>query len=312
MINDRREHIRLKMDPSIFVRFNEQQGGLLFDISEGGLAFDGLTPKSRNAPIHLNFHLPETNTTFEARARMVWVDRWNHRIGVRFIDLPESSRRRLRGWLSSSVVSHTGHVQSEPPMPVAEQRLHVVPSLLTNTTFPDTAPAEAPKPRRFDGLFWVLVFLSTTLFLLAFFMSRSQQPSEAHQAAPASTPAPAASETAPVTPTATVTPQPSIVSTTPSTSPSTPASAKWKLPNLSPGSDSFILQVGAMSEESHAVELSADLAKRNFQSFVRKRPGDRFFRVDVGPYSDEASARAVQRQLETQGFSAILKSQPSR
>lgn len=304
------------MDSTVFVRFNEQQGGLLFDISEGGLAFDGITPKNRNAPIHLNFHLPQTNTTFEARARMVWVDRWNHRIGVRFIDLPESSRRRLRGWLSTSVVSHTGRSQPEAPAPVAEQRLHVVPSLLTNTAFPQAAPAEIRKPRRFDGLFWGLVFLSTTLFLLALFMSRSQQPSEAHQAAPVNAPSAAGSESAPSLPApqASSTIQSPVVSTSPSPSPSpaAPAASNWQMPRLPATSGNFILQVGAMSEESHAVELSADLARKNFQAFVRKRPGDRFFRVDVGPYSDEAAALAVQHQLETQGFSAILKSQPPR
>ncbi len=296
----------MTMDSSIFVRLNEKQGGLLFDLSEGGLAFDGLTPKSRTAPISLNFHLPATNTTIEARARMVWIDRWNHRIGVRFLDLPEFSRRQLRDWLSSSAVSHTGHWQKETPSPAVEPRLQVVPSLLPDTAFRNSVLAEARQPRHFDGLFWGLVFLSSTLFLVAFLMSRTQQPSEAQRIAPVSTPSAAASEPAPA-------PVPSpIVSTPAVSSPSASISTHWQLPHQAANAGNFVLQVGAMREESNAVQLSADLAKRNFQSFVLKRPGDHLFRVNVGPYSDAAAARAVQLQLESQGFTAILKSQPPR
>ncbi len=314
MINDRREHGRLTIDPTIFVRLNEKQGGLLFDISEGGLAFDGLTPKSRTAPISLNFHLPATNTTIEARARMVWIDRWNHRIGVRFLDLPEISRGQLRDWLSASAISHTGHWQKEPPVPAAEPRLQVVPSLFTTTALRNSVPAKAAQPRRLDGLFWGLVFISSTLFLFAFLMSRTQQPSEAQQIATVSTPSAAASEPAPAPPAPALVPPPKspIVLTPPASAPSAPASTHWQLPRLAASAGNFVLQVGAMTEESNAVQLSNDLAKRNIQAFVRKRPGDRFFRVNVGPYSDAASARAVQRQLESQGFTAILKSQPPR
>ncbi len=67
-----------------------------------------------------------------------------------------------------------------------------------------------------------------------------------------------------------------------------------------------------MKEEINAVQMSSDLAKKNFQSFVIKRPGDHLFRVNVGPYSDAASAHVVQLQLESQGITAILKSQPPK
>jgi cell division septation protein DedD len=319
MINDRREHSRMTMDSSIFVRLNEKQGGLLFDLSEGGLAFDGLTPKSRTAPISLNFHLPATNTTIEARARMVWIDRWNHRIGVRFLDLPEFSRRQLRDWLSASAISHTGHWQKETPIPAAEPRLQVVPSLLPDTAFRNSVPAKNQQPRHLDGLFWGLVFLSSTLFLVAFLMSRTQQPSEAQRIATVSTPSAAASEPAPTPPAPAPVPSPQSpivstppASTPPASSPSASISTHWQLPHQAANAGNFVLQVGAMREESNAVQLSTDLAKRNFQSFVLKRPGDHLFRVNVGPYSDAAAARAVERQLESQGFTAILKSQPPR
>ncbi len=229
------------MDPAIFVRMNEKQGGLLFDISEGGLALDGLTPKSRTAPINLNFHLPSTSATIEARARMVWVDRWNHRIGVRFIDLPETSRLQLREWLSASAISHTGHWQKETPAPVSEPRLRVVPSVLTdvapNSTFQNSVADAAAKPRRLDGLFWGLVFLSSTLFLFAFLMSRTQQPSQAQQFAPVAAPSAAASGAAPAAS------SPALVPSQQSSPQSTPQSAAVSTPPASASSDpSSILQ----------------------------------------------------------------------
>lgn len=69
----------------------------------------------------------------------------------------------------------------------------------------------------------------------------------------------------------------------------------------------FVLQVGAMTNESNADALSKTLQRNDFPAFVFKRLNDRFYRVAVGVFADADSAAVVQRKLEKQGFQAILR-----
>jgi len=69
----------------------------------------------------------------------------------------------------------------------------------------------------------------------------------------------------------------------------------------------FVLQVGAMTNESNAEAMSETLQRNNFPAFVFKRSTDRFYQVNVGSFADADSAAVVKRQLEKQGFKAILR-----
>jgi len=74
-----------------------------------------------------------------------------------------------------------------------------------------------------------------------------------------------------------------------------------------PDVSGFVLQVGAMTNESNANALSETLQRNGFRAFVFKSLNDRFYKVAVGSFADAGSAAVEKRKLEKQGFKAILR-----
>jgi cell division septation protein DedD len=70
---------------------------------------------------------------------------------------------------------------------------------------------------------------------------------------------------------------------------------------------SYTLQVAALRSRDDALDLSRNLQKRKFPSFVAPPQGDKFYRVQVGPYTDQKSAEAARKGLDAAGFKAIVK-----
>ncbi|HZC66376.1 MAG TPA: SPOR domain-containing protein [Candidatus Dormibacteraeota bacterium] len=70
---------------------------------------------------------------------------------------------------------------------------------------------------------------------------------------------------------------------------------------------SYTLQVAALRSRDDALDLSRNLQKRKFPSFVAPPQGDKFYRVQVGPYPDQKSAEAARKGLDAAGFKAIVK-----
>jgi cell division septation protein DedD len=70
---------------------------------------------------------------------------------------------------------------------------------------------------------------------------------------------------------------------------------------------SYTLQVAALRSRDDALDLSRNLLKRKFPSFVAPPQGDKFYRVQVGPYTDQKSAEAARKGLDAAGFKAIVK-----
>jgi hypothetical protein len=103
MTQDRRLYPRLVPDSPLSVGLSESSGGLLFDLCEAGLAVDGLALESQDEVISVAFDLPEGAGRIEGRAKIAWTSNSGHRIGVRFVDLAETSRRQLREWIYTRV-----------------------------------------------------------------------------------------------------------------------------------------------------------------------------------------------------------------
>jgi cell division septation protein DedD len=92
------------------------------------------------------------------------------------------------------------------------------------------------------------------------------------------------------------------------TAASAPASSRNKTssaPFVPAGS--YTLQVAALRSRDDALDLSRNLQKRKFPSFVAPPQGDKFYRVQVGPYTDQKSAEAARKGLDAAGFKAIVK-----
>jgi hypothetical protein len=75
-VQERRRHARHLVRPRLYVALNgESSGGILNDVSEGGMSLDILGPKPLSNHVVLNFDLSEIGQHFEAKGRVTWSSR---------------------------------------------------------------------------------------------------------------------------------------------------------------------------------------------------------------------------------------------
>ncbi|PYU19534.1 MAG: hypothetical protein DMG30_23955 [Acidobacteria bacterium] len=98
---ERRAQTRLRSTRLILINLADENGGVASDITEDGLALAVAMPL-------LDVHLPSIQIRFpgskdwiEACGQIVWTSESKRRAGVRFVDLTEDARRRIRSWIAS-------------------------------------------------------------------------------------------------------------------------------------------------------------------------------------------------------------------
>lgn len=101
---DRRRWLRQKVHGPAFASFDGVTGGMVLDLSEQGMAMQTAAPVEafRYTRCHLNLEDPATHV--ETTGYVAWADALG-RAGVRFSDLPEEARRRLRQWLTANATA---------------------------------------------------------------------------------------------------------------------------------------------------------------------------------------------------------------
>jgi len=99
MAPDRRHCLRQKVNTPAFASFDGVTGGMILDLSEDGMAMQGTAPLEAHSIVPLHISLGEPTAYLETTGYVAWADALG-RAGVRFADLPDPSRNRLRDWLT--------------------------------------------------------------------------------------------------------------------------------------------------------------------------------------------------------------------
>ena len=94
---DRRRSLRQKVNTPAFASFDGVTGGVILDLSEEGLAMHTAVPLEPHRHLSLHLSLSEA-TQLDTTGYVAWADALG-RAGVRFSDLPEEARARLKEWL---------------------------------------------------------------------------------------------------------------------------------------------------------------------------------------------------------------------
>jgi len=100
----RRRAVRHKVHTPAYASFNGGSDDMVLDlsevlnISERGAAIQTSSPFEVDRLVNLCLDLSETRTYLHTTGQVVWADK-SGRIGVRFPELPDDSRRKLQEWL---------------------------------------------------------------------------------------------------------------------------------------------------------------------------------------------------------------------
>jgi DedD protein len=91
----------------------------------------------------------------------------------------------------------------------------------------------------------------------------------------------------------------------PETAPTTTAAAPD--PTAPASSNSYFVQVAAVSKAEDAAALVDALKKKQYPAFSTNTPTDKLIHVQVGPYADIKDAELMRGKLVSDGYNPILK-----
>ena len=100
MVREKRRYFRCPVEMPVKLQFSqgEEMKATATNLSEGGIAihFEGTLTKNTIAKVQ--FTLPGTKVAMEPKGEISWADGLG-RAGIRFQDVPESSRAQLEQWI---------------------------------------------------------------------------------------------------------------------------------------------------------------------------------------------------------------------
>jgi hypothetical protein len=98
-------------------------GGILLDISESGMRFQGVQYLRESELVSVKFELPGMRDFFEGTGQIVWVDRSGKGGGLQFTDALIHTQHLIKRWLDSDIAHPVGYEEnachSEPAVAFA-------------------------------------------------------------------------------------------------------------------------------------------------------------------------------------------------
>ena len=95
-----RRFARQRFEALVYADLGFENGGFPINISEDGMAFQGIRVLEKNQTIRITFKLHDINESVTATAKIVWLTDSRKGGGLQFIDLPEASQRLIDNWIS--------------------------------------------------------------------------------------------------------------------------------------------------------------------------------------------------------------------
>src|SRR5712671_6815114 len=140
-ISDRRLHSREKIGSVIYIELAAGNGGIILNISEGGLAVRAARALVDDQLSCLRFRFSHSQNWITGTGVIAWKSKSQRLAGIRFVDLSEGSRTQISGWISSGTSgSKIGH-DMDTPLPSES-----LPSASTN----DNGKSLIQKPAKSD------------------------------------------------------------------------------------------------------------------------------------------------------------------
>ena len=101
----RRLEVRYNLPSISYVHVDEDNGGVVLNICEGGVSLQAVHPLVDNRFLRLKFKLPDSGIWVKVNGQVVWLSQSKTHAGVCFVDLPETVRAEIRDWVSSVTVA---------------------------------------------------------------------------------------------------------------------------------------------------------------------------------------------------------------
>jgi len=112
--SDRRAHPRQRIRSLAYVHLGEGNGGIVLNISEGGVAVQAAEVlDDGEGVIAMRIEIPRSRKRLEVRGEIMWVGESRKESGLRFVDLQEDALQRIRSWMAREASPGTAPEESE-------------------------------------------------------------------------------------------------------------------------------------------------------------------------------------------------------
>lgn len=190
---ERRQLPRMTVTGPAYVNLDPNNGGVILNISEGGLCFQSTAPIQRTETVRFwfSYRQPIQGLTshddaptkgvsrfIEVGSELAWTDQTRKIGGLRFTNLPPQAREQIRNWIrQSSLVAVNGKAALAPP----KSRFLAVQQSITNAAWRVYAILEALFQRirsqkrwtGFSGGLLAGVLVSSLVVTLSWFLTHS-------------------------------------------------------------------------------------------------------------------------------------------
>jgi TonB family protein len=115
--SERRTHLRQRVRTLAYVELDEGNGGIVLNVSEGGLSVQAVTRVREESLSRMRFQLSQSNDWLETGARVAWTSESGKVAGLQFTNPREDTRSRIREWLAGEVTETVRARADESPEP---------------------------------------------------------------------------------------------------------------------------------------------------------------------------------------------------
>jgi TonB family protein len=121
---DRRLHARQRIHSLSYVKMGDSNGGIVLNISEGGISVQAAAMLDPSEPVTLSLEIPRVRKRVEVNGEIAWLSASKKEAGIRFVDLPESTLKQIQKWMAREASpeqfeDETDAVEEEQETPVA-------------------------------------------------------------------------------------------------------------------------------------------------------------------------------------------------
>ena len=127
---ERRKSVRTVPEGLIYISFEPDNGGIVLNLSDGGLGFNAVSPVEPNSKLRVSFSADSHK--IEAECEVAWTDETRRTGGLRFSGLSPAAREQIRQWTS--------------PASASRLQPRIVAQPLTSASEADSLPLSLPHP----------------------------------------------------------------------------------------------------------------------------------------------------------------------
>jgi hypothetical protein len=99
VIPERRQHSRRQVLLFTYAVLSEDNGGLVFNLSEGGLALTAAASLREGHFKKIRVRFPDSEDWIETSGRLAWKNDSGKEVGIEFVGLAEDARLRIKEWV---------------------------------------------------------------------------------------------------------------------------------------------------------------------------------------------------------------------